>query len=45
MDELELAHQDYEKRKQRVLYKLDILKETLTEEIDEVIDFIKEKEI
>lgn len=51
MDELEKAHKDYELRKNEILTKLKTMKSTptlLAHErlwIDQVIEFIKEKEI
>lgn len=50
-DELEKAHLDYERRKNEILTKLQIMKSIptlLSHEImwvDQVIEFIKEKEI
>ena len=50
MDELEQAHEDYEKRKSDVIFHLSIMK-MLTENyvikgwLNEAIKFIKEKEV
>lgn len=55
MEELEKAHQDYEERKQVILYNLETISSNLRADpiypnlysdwIDSAISFIKEKEI
>jgi len=51
MEELEKAHQDYEERKNEILTKLQTMKSIPTLRLheimwlDQVIEFIKEKEI
>lgn len=54
MEELEKAHRDYEKRRNEIISKLTTLKSYLSEEsisdtanqwIDQIIEFIEEKEI
>lgn len=54
MEELEKAHTDYEKRRNEIITKLTTLKSYLSEDsitdmpiqwIDQIIEFIKEKEI
>ena len=50
MDELEKAHLDYEKRKNEIISKLQIIKDAAINEptikwLKEAINFIKEKEI
>lgn len=51
MEELEKAHQDYEKRKHEIITKLICLKDgkiskaTKREWLDQAINFINEKEI
>lgn len=50
MQELELAHQDYEKRKNEMLTKLDTIKRLSKVPVlklwcDQISEFIKEKEV
>lgn len=50
MDELEKAHQDYEKRKNEILSKLTTLRDNTLNQVvkkwlEQTMDFIKEKEI